>query len=84
MLAKESMDPTKSGARPKAATDAAKPQSEAEIARETAKTRHKANSSELHQHLETAAVNAGDKGDAPTPGTAAAMAGALPEQIAVQ
>ena len=70
MLAKESMDPTKSGARPKAATDAAKLQSEAEIARETAKTRHKANSSELHQHLETAAVNAGDKGDAPTPGTA--------------
>lgn len=64
------MDPTKSGARPKAATDAAKLQSEAEIARETAKTRHKANSSELHQHLETTAVNAGDKGDAPTPGTA--------------
>ena len=61
------MDPTKSGARPKAANDAAKLHREEETAREVTKIRHKANSSELHQHLETAAVNAGDKGDAPTP-----------------
>ena len=61
------MDPTKSGARPKAASDAAKLQCEAKTSREAAKTKHKANSSELHQQLETAAANAGDKGDAPTP-----------------
>ena len=47
MLAKGSRDLTKSGARPKAASDAAKLQREAETAREAAKTRHEANSSEL-------------------------------------